>query len=499
MKRRIMVCLGIILGLCLLGNVISMLCLHRSIATLTALAESRRIQSMRTNLVSDAVRIETDLLAYRAGHKHHAQQRDDHLRRFTESINQCSTCHHGPAIQARLDGLAETLTAYQAEAVELYSRSHQPSRIALEQGVQDLVDSLVRQATELSDQASKHLAVKSSDAIASVRQAWIVLIATLAAALCVGGIVAFHLMSRLTKPVEAMLQGIERVQRGDLGHRFTVDADEEFRTLANAFEHAYTNLKNAQHGMIQSEKMVSLGKLAAGVAHEVGNPLASISSIAQLMQRQSTSEEQARQLGLIMEQIGRISRIVRGLLSFSRPEGKVETGLVDIPAILAQAVTLIGYDHRARKIQISQQCEIHLPPVRGDADKLLLVFTNILMNSVDAICSQGDDVGGTILIQVAQSADDLLLRFEDDGPGMSEAQIADAFEPFFTTKSPGQGTGLGLWICYQTVQRHDGSISIASRRDGEDRSTTVTLRLPCAPAQGAAAADASGSTVLDQE
>ncbi len=498
MKRRIVVCLGIILGLCLLGSVIAMLCLHRSIGTMTALAESRQIQSMRTNLVADAIRLETDVLAYRAGYRHHAEQRDTHIRRFTESINQCSTCHHEPAIQGRLDDLAGTLAAFQTDSARLYDHAASSSPDALQDEVQELVDRLVRRATAMSDQASKHLVVRSGDAIASVRQAWIVLIATLAVALSVGGVVAFHLMGRLTKPVEAMLQGIQQVQRGDLGHRFAVDADEEFRTLANAFEEAYTNLKDAQHGMIQSEKMVSLGKLAAGVAHEVGNPLASISSIAQLMQRQSISEEQAQQLGLIMEQIGRISRIVRDLLSFSRPERKVEVGIVDIPAILGQAVTLLGYDRRTMKIQISQQCDIHLRPVRGDADKLLLVFTNILMNSVDAICAESDLAGGSIRIRAAQSADDLLLRFEDDGPGMSEAQIANAFEPFFTTKSPGQGTGLGLWICYQTVQRHDGSISIASHVDGEDRSTTVTIRLPCEAAQDAVATDASGSTGLDQ-
>jgi signal transduction histidine kinase len=453
---------------------------------------------MRTNLVSDAVRIETDLLAYRAGHWHHAQQRDAHIRRFTESINQCSTCHHEPALQARLDDLAKTLAAYQADAVRLYDHGAASAPVALEEEVQELVDHLVRRATDMSDQASKHLVVKSSDAIASVRQAWVVVFATLAAALSVGGIVAFHLMARLTKPVKALLQGIERVQRGDLGHRFAMDADEEFRTLADAFEHAYTNLKNAQHGMIQSEKMVSLGKLAAGVAHEIGNPLASISSIAQLMQRQSNSEEQAQQLGLIMEQIGRISRIVRDLLSFSRPEGKVEAGLVDIPAILGQAVTLMGYDHRAQRIQISQQCDIHLPPVRGDVDKLLLVFTNILMNSFDAIAAGGDDARGTIRVRVRQAGDGLMVRFEDNGPGMSEAQIANAFEPFFTTKSPGQGTGLGLWICYQTIQRHHGTIGIASRTDGEDRSTTVTIRLPCEPAQSTGPADGSESTADDR-
>ncbi len=188
---------------------------------------------------------------------------------------------------------------------------------------------------------------------------------------------------------------------------------------------------------------------------------------------------------------------MRDLLSFSRPEGKQEAGLVDVPAILGQAVTLMGYDHRAHRIQISQQCDIHLPPVRGDVDKLLLVFTNILMNSFDAIGADGDNARGTIRIRVRQAGDGLLVRFEDNGPGMSEAQIADAFEPFFTTKSPGQGTGLGLWICYQTIQRHQGTIGIASRTDGEDRSTTVTIRLPCEPAQSTGPADGSESTADD--
>ncbi len=150
---------------------------------------------------------------------------------------------------------------------------------------------------------------------------------------------------------------------------------------------------------------------------------------------------------------------------------------VEIRALLEQAATRIGYDPRARKVGITRCFDPDLRSVRGDAERLLLVFTNIMINALDAMATGADGaVGGTLAIAARQVDGKVMVEFSDDGPGMSESDIAHAFEPFFTTKGTGAGTGLGLWICYQVIQRHAGTIRIDSK-DGNG--TKVTLVLPC--------------------
>ena len=478
MKRRIIICLGLLLTLCLVGDLTAMFCLDRTNRQLGALAEFHRIQVLRTELVSSGLRIEADLLAYRAGRPHDPMRHRDSIGRFKESLNRCGTCHHPVALQTRLDKVRETFGSYVTAADRLFAADASVDRSMLEHDANRIADKLTRLSTAMADQAGDHRGARRADVLASVRRVWMVLLATLITVLAVGGAVAFHLKGRLTRPVEALLQGIERMRRGDRAYRFPADADEEFRTLGAAINDAYESLRNAQEGVFQAEKMAAVGKLAAGVAHEVGNPLASISSIAQMMRRQCESDEQAERLDLIMEQIERISRIVRELLTFSRPTPDQVRGRVQIPELLDRATTLMGYDKRARSIQVTRSIDRELRPVQGDIDKLLLAFTNLIINAFDALNAQPPS-SPTLRISARQEGDYVAVRFEDNGPGMTPNQLASAFEPFFTTKEPGRGTGLGLWICYQVVQRHCGTIQIESRPAG---STIVCIRLPSEPA-----------------
>ncbi|MHC4066449.1 MAG: sensor histidine kinase [Planctomycetota bacterium] len=477
MRRRIVFSLGVLLTLCLLGGAIALLCLDRSIRQLGAVGESNRIQSMRTDLASIGVRIETDLMAHLAGYQRSPEERRDHARQFRDSLARCERCHHEPSVQGALDGVRDTFLAYQEVAERFFVGGNAQGVVELQPQVVQLSSQLVEQTTGLADQAARHLDVRNADAAASVRNAWRALTGTLAVVLVVGGLVAVDLKRRLTKPVDALLAGIERIRQGDSGYRFALDADEEFRVLGNAFNQAYQSLTSAQEAVLQAEKMAAVGKLAAGVAHEVGNPLASISSITQMMQRACDDETEAERLGLIMAEIARINRIVRHLLEFSRSAPGERRDQVDLGTLLEHANTLLGYDKRSANVRTTIRCDADLPAVRGDADRLLLVFTNIMMNAFDAVSSRE---GGKGTLNISAECEDrqVVLRFEDNGPGMTEEELAKAFEPFFTTKAPGDGTGLGLWICYEVVQKHEGTIRLAS---SHGQGSTVIIKLPSEP------------------
>ncbi len=475
MRRRIVICLGLLLALCLLGDTIAMVSLHRSIRQLSTLVESHRIQTLRSHLASASARVESDLFAHLAGQGRPREQRIADEQRLKEAVNQCAGCHHNPVVQESLDDIRRTMQAYLTSSNDFFFEGDPQDMSAAARETLRYGSHVVRKATDMADRAGDHLSMKDTRVEMSVHRAWLALIVTLAAMLVFAGFVAFHLMRRLTEPVDALLAGIERVRQGNLAHRFEFEADDEFRTLADAFNKAYEDLRAAHEGMLQAEKLAAVGKLAAGVAHEVLNPLASISSAAQLLRRQCTDQSQAEQIDLVMGEIARISRIVRQMLTFSRPAADETHCRIEIPELLEHAATLIGYDPRARRIGITRCFDSDLGPVRGDSERLLLAFTNIMINALDAICADGDR-GGTLAISVRRKEDHLRVAFTDDGLGMTEEQIIHASEPFYTTKEPGAGTGLGLWICYQVIQRHNGTIHIDSRL-GEG--TTVTITLPC--------------------
>lgn len=489
MRRRIIICLGLLLALCLLGNAIAMFCLDRSIDQVTSLAESHRIQSMRVELMSSGVRIESDLLSYLVGDPVDEPQRQRSLERFERTAQSCAQCHHEPDVRADLDAVRATFAEYKAKSRVLFSRAdrafpsdRQVSRTVhdqLEHDVQAVAATLVRQTSDLSDQAAGHLSLRGSDVSASVRQAWLVLSITLVVVLIVGGVIAFHLKRRLTKPIAALLAGIERASEGAPKPLFVIDGDEEFKTLGRAFDEAYRNLEAAQAGILQAEKMAAVGRLAAGLAHEVRNPLASISCVAQVMKQQPDRDGQAERLELIIEEVNRINRIVQEMLTFSRPSPIDHTACVDIASLLEHAIKLLRYDGRAEQVKMT--CDVaNLPDTQGHSDHLLLVFTNIMINALDALSGKNGQER-TLQVTARHEKDFVVIRFADNGQGMTEEQLAKAFEPFYTSKDPDMGTGLGLWVCYQVVHRHKGTIDLESR-PGEG--TVATVRLPCHGSSG---------------
>ncbi len=472
-KKRIIICLAILLVLCVVGDAIAVIFLSRSVAQLRELVEFHRIQTLRTALVSDGVRVRADLVARLARRPVSGMSAHDHIERLDASLAACGSCHHRADVQSSLDDLRVTFDRYRdsIQALDIAAIDRKPE---FEQAALSVVEELNSRSLEMADRALSHLSDRSQDVTTDVSLAWRVLWATMISVLVCGGFVAFHLKRRITLPVEALLEGISRARFDDPGGiHLSADADQEFRELADAFDRAYGELKNAQEKMIHTEKMAAVGKLGAGIAHEVGNPLSSISAVAQVMQRSCHDETQKEQIGLILAETRRISRIIRDLLTFSRAGSQPIRVAVSIDELIQRVLTLIGYDRRTREVEIDCEPMTNVGTVWGDPDRIVLVFLNVVINAIDAIGENGGR--GTLRIS-AQSVDGMvIIRFADDGPGMSEQQRISAFEPFVTSKEPGKGTGLGLWISHQVIRQHGGEIRIDS---GVGCGATVTVELP---------------------
>ncbi|MCP4593432.1 MAG: hypothetical protein GY842_22065 [bacterium] len=248
-----------------------------------------------------------------------------------------------------------------------------------------------------------------------------------------------------------------------------IEVGESFNNLMFLLEREARQVSLMQAQMVEKEKMVAVGEIAAGIAHEVGNPLSSISSIVQMLRRNGAVGPAADQLGLIDTHIQRILTIVQQLVSFSKPSAE-QWESVDVCQVLDEAVRLIKFDRRARDVETILDGPTSLPTTYGLKGQLQQVFINLALNALDAMPE-----GGRLTIRPRELHGNIIVSVEDTGSGIAPETGRRVFELFFTTKEPGRGTGLGLAVSYGIVQKHGGTVSFRSTM-GEG--TVFTVELP---------------------
>src|ERR1700675_3978116 len=263
--------------------------------------------------------------------------------------------------------------------------------------------------------------------------------------------------------------------------------------LLAAAEMSVNNLRKLQTQIVQSEKLSSLGQLAAGAAHEINNPPTAILGFSDLLADDPSLSEKARSTaGKIRDQARRTKTLVGNLLSFAR-QVPVERTLLDLNTVVTNAVQLRTLDLHDTTIKIEMQLESVLPAVRGDGNQLMQVFFNIISNAVDAM--EAAD-GGTLTIKTMRHRGNVVVLFTDNGPGMKEPHRV--FDPFYTTKPVGKGTGLGLSICFGIMQEHGEKIFCYNGQRGGSvfrvELEAVLATLPAKELQLAGVADKSGVT-----
>jgi signal transduction histidine kinase len=231
-------------------------------------------------------------------------------------------------------------------------------------------------------------------------------------------------------------------------------------------------LEEAQRQVVQAAKIASLGRLAAGVAHEINNPLAGILIYADMLMQEVKDNPPWRQdLQEIIDQTLRCKDIVTRLLEFSR-QSLGERVLFDVNELIGQSVKLLRHQALFHDIELILNLDSDLPQMLGDPGEIQQIFTNLMLNAADAMEGRGRLTIGSFYEQPAAQ---IVLEFTDTGPGILQENYDKIFEPFFTTKLPGEGTGLGLSVVYGVIQRHGGSIELDSPPEG---GAVFTIRLP---------------------
>lgn len=320
------------------------------------------------------------------------------------------------------------------------------------------------------------------------------------------GLGSFILSRIVVRPVNKLLAATEKITEGHYGQRLSISGCSELSRLAEAFnamseklqqkdsqvklqvtalEKANSELRQAREESLRSEKMASIGLLAAGMAHEVGTPLASIIGYAELLEGELPDNDPLRDYASrISRESNRIDRIVRGLLAYSRPRSSnIES--VSLPHLVRETLDLLSQQGAFKQIALSTSLDGSLPRVAADPHQLQQVLINLLLNSRDAVPDNGK-IG--IRMRMADKTADhdrqyLCLDVMDNGCGIPEANLESIFDPFFTTKQPGKGTGLGLAISARIMEGFGGRITARSK---PGQGSCLTLWLPLAAGEGRA-------------
>jgi signal transduction histidine kinase len=257
----------------------------------------------------------------------------------------------------------------------------------------------------------------------------------------------------VTWACKAMAQLLKKV--GDYLSQLNTALRENQTLLEARIAERTRDLQEAQAHVLHQEKMAAFGLLAAGIAHEVGNPLTSISSMVQMLQRRDQEPYTLEKLALVSGQLQRIRNTLRELVEFSRPASNERT-FVALGDILAEALNIAKYYKRTRGRIASPKLPADLPPLYGVRDQLVQVFLNLVLNAIDATGREG-----VIDLGVARTPSGVEVLVRDNGCGIAPADAARLFQPYFTTKK--HGTGLGLFVTRQLVTEHGGTVDFESR------------------------------------
>jgi len=306
-----------------------------------------------------------------------------------------------------------------------------------------------------------------------------------------------YLLGRnVVRPVRRMLTTTRQVTAGDLDQHLETSGPGEISELAEAFntmlaalresrsslearnrqlQDKNSELQETRDQLIRTEKMASVGHLAAGMAHEVGNPLGALVGYLELLKSELREGDERDLAERALGEAERIDRLVRDLLDFAAPGGN-ETGVLEPTAVIRETAELLSRQQQLNGVVVDLTgVPDSLPVIRIAAHKLQQVLINLLLNARDAVAANG-----RIEVSGEEQGEQVRIRIRDDGPGIPAELLGQVFNPFFTTKPPGRGRGLGLAVCHRVIEEAGGGIEVAS---GPEGGSCFQLRFPVASAE----------------
>lgn len=459
MKKKIIFGLSILALMFFFGGVYVITTMETTIYELHNIAALRHVVSLRKDLLISIEENQSRL----KGARDQAGGGIPENKSIIQAIKTCLTCHHPPPTMQTINNLRNQIEAYHELTQEVFTAPvpvpEWHAKAALRMG-----DDLINKVKDLIIVSSSNLDKKEKEILRGIahRKSMLFLLVTVGPFFAVG--FAFILIQSLTKPVNSLLDATRRLKAGDLAYRIR-GLHGEFGEVADSFNEMSESLKKQMQEMQRTEQLRVSGEMAAGIAHEIRNPLAGMKVSIEVLLTELDLEERDRiVLTKIIGQIRQIELLMRNLLNFARPVA-AQPAVVNINKILERTIYFIekhpSFSSPDARKQIVRELDEHLPDIIADPQQMQQVFLNLFLNAADAVPE-----GGKIRVKTCHDKTEgtIAIELHDTGKGIPDELTEKIFQPFFTTK--GKGTGLGLAVSKRIVEEHGGAITASNNASG---------------------------------
>jgi len=475
MKRTIILGLGIFSLIFVIGVVYIISSIERSTSSLDELIVLHQVEILREHLLIQIKRVQADLSLKNTRHARSIDVIVKDVRNLQRVANACLSCHHNEAVTEKINNIRGLIDDYKNALSRAFTIRAAVKRLDQEEDVafatgQDLitrVDDMVALTTKRLEQRTQATLSKISDT-----KIILYVLLVLGPLLTVG--LSYFLITAFTRPMNKLLYATRRLKEGDLDYRIE-GLRHEFGEVAGSINEMSGALKDHFTKMQRIEQGIVLGEVAAGLAHEIKNPLAGVRGAIELISQESSVAPQDRALLLrAVEDVIRIESLMKDLLNFAKPP-KPQYVDVDINSVLAMIVSFAlkhpSFSLRnGTVIMVVKDFDEKIPNFLADPLQLRQIFLNLLLNAAEAMPE-----GGTLHLKTfyEEASKVIGVRVSDTGKGVEETSMGKIFQPFYTTKR--KGTGLGLAIIKRLIEQHEGMIWVENNVDG---GATFTISFP---------------------
>jgi signal transduction histidine kinase len=327
---------------------------------------------------------------------------------------------------------------------------------------------------------SVKVGISLEDMQVDIRQTRLVLILIGCGGFLLGVVGSAFLAKRITGPLKKLLEGTVRVSRGDFSQNIKITSQDEIGDLARSFNDMTHDLlqtrkkmEEANKKLVQAEKLASIGRISATIAHEIRNPLTSVKlNIQKILLNEQRDEDEKEHLNITQEGIAQIEKFIKELLNFTRVSD-LRLERFSVEQIVEEAIKTMQHSFEEKNIRLDRNYAPDLPPVLVDGDKMRQVFLNVLRNAAEAV-AEGGRISVDLFSAPADGGRRIRVCISDDGSGIPEKDWENIFEPFYTTKTT--GSGLGLANARKILEQHKGSVRVVKK---EGKGSSFEVQIPC--------------------
>jgi len=482
MKRKIAIGLAVYSVVFLLAGGYVIRTIRNATTSLDRLITLHQVEILREHYLLQIKKVQSDLMLKGTPYSKSFDSVVMHVMGMGRLIDTCFECHHSPRGMERLNGLKRQTDKYKDAISRVLTVRADTARLAAEKDTAFRVgEDLIEQVGDMIAFTTSRLGENTQRAMSEIEHTKYILYVLVAMGPLVSALLGYFFISGLTRPVKVLVESARKLKGGDLDHRVAGLSD-EFGEVAASFNEMADSLKEQMHKMQRTEQMVVVGELAAGLAHEIKNPMAGIKvAMSVLPEEAYISSEDKEVLQKVVAEITQLEGLMKSFLNFAKPQ-KPRLETVNVNQMLNTTLTF-HLKHQSIGAGGSGKIEIvkefgELPATQADPTQLQQVFLNLFLNALHAM-PHGGELG--VRTSLAEDGETIRIEISDTGSGIREDLIKKVFQPFFTTKP--KGTGLGLAISRQLIEQHDGTIAVANRPGG---GVLFTILLPV-KAEGAAA------------